>query len=135
MRFMVIVKASERSEAGELPGPELLARMGAFNEELVKAGIMLAADGLHPSSKGARISFAGPKPVVTDGPFSETKELVGGFWIVQARSKEEIVAWMSRAPFQDGEEIEIREIFEPEDFGAAVLDQTARLREQMAQQA
>jgi hypothetical protein len=135
MRFMVIVKASERSESGQLPSPELLARMGAFNEELVKAGIMLAADGLHPSSKGARISFAGPKPAVTDGPFSETKELVGGFWIVQARSKEEIVAWMSRAPFQDGEEIEIREIFEPEDFGAALLDQTTRLREQMAQQA
>jgi hypothetical protein len=133
MRFMVIVKASERSEAGELPSPELLARMGAFNEELVKAGMMLAAEGLHPTSKGARISFAGPKPVVTDGPFSETKELVGGYWIVQARSKEEIVAWMSRAPFQDGEEIELREIFELEDFGAALLEQTKRVRDQIAQ--
>lgn len=133
MRFMVIVKASERSESGQLPSPEILARMGAFNEELVKAGILLAGEGLQPSSKGARISFAGPKPVVTDGPFAETKELVGGFWILQAKSKEEIVAWISRAPFQDGEQVEIRQIFEMEDFGPATVEQETRLREQIAQ--
>jgi hypothetical protein len=130
---MVIVRASERSESGQLPSPEMLARMGAFNEELVKAGIMLAGEGLQPSSKGARISFAGSKPVVTDGPFAETKELVGGFWILQAKSKEEIVAWISRAPFQDGEQVEIRQIFEMEDFGPAVVEEETRLREQIAQ--
>jgi len=133
MRFIVIVKASERSESGQLPSPEMLARMGAFNEELVKAGIMLAGEGLQPSSKGARISFAGPKPVVTDGPFAETKELVGGFWILQAKSKEEVVAWISRAPFYDGEQVEIRQIFEREDFGQAVAEEETRLREQIAQ--
>jgi hypothetical protein len=130
---MVIVKASERSESGQLPSPEILARMGAFNEELVKAGILLAGEGLQPSSKGARISFAGPKPVVTDGPFAEPKELVGGFWILQAKSKEEIVAWISRAPFQDGEQVEVRQIFEMEDFGPATVEQETRLREQIAQ--
>lgn len=133
MRFMVIVKASERSESGQMPDPEMLARMGAFNEELVKAGILLAGEGLQPSSKGARISFAGAKPVVTDGPFAETKELVGGFWILQAKSKEEIVAWISRAPFRDGEQVEIRQIFEMEDFGAAAVAEETRLREQIAQ--
>jgi len=133
MRFIVIVKASERSESGQLPSPEMLARMGAFNEELVKAGIMLAGEGLQPSSKGARISFGGPKPVVTDGPFAETKELVGGFWILQAKSKEEVVAWISRAPFYDGEQVEIRQIFEREDFGQAVAEEETRLREQIAQ--
>ena len=132
MRFMVIVKASERSESGQMPSPETLARMGAFNEELVKAGILLAGEGLQPSSKGARISFAGSKPVVTDGPFAETKELVGGFWILQGKSKEEIVAWISRAPFQDGEQVEIRQIFEMEDFGPATLEEETRLREQIA---
>jgi hypothetical protein len=134
MRFMVIVKASERSESGQLPSPETLARMGAFNEELVKAGILLAGEGLQPSSKGARISFGGPKPVVTDGPFAETKELVGGFWILQGKSKEEIVAWIARAPFQDGEQVEIRQIFEMEDFGAAAAAAEAPLREQAAGQ-
>jgi hypothetical protein len=132
MRFMVIVKASERSESGQMPSPETLARMGAFNEELVKAGILLAGEGLQPSSKGARISFGGTKPVVTDGPFAETKELVGGFWILQGKSKEEIVAWISRAPFQDGEQVEIRQIFEMEDFGPATLEEETRLREQIA---
>ena len=132
MRFMVIVKASERSESGQMPSSEVLARMGAFNEELVKAGIMLAGEGLQPSSKGARISFGGPKPVVTDGPFAETKELVGGFWILQAKSKEEVVAWISRAPFYDGEQVEIRQIFEMEDFGPATLEEETRLREQIA---
>jgi hypothetical protein len=131
---MVIVKASERSESGQLPSPEILARMGAFNEELVKAGILLAGEGLQPSSKGARISFGGPKPVVTDGPFAETKELVGGFWILQGKSKEEIVAWIARAPFQDGEQVEIRQIFEMEDFGAAAAAAEAPLREQAAGQ-
>jgi hypothetical protein len=129
---MVIVKASERSESGQMPSPEVLARMGAFNEELVKAGILLAGEGLQPSSKGARVSFAGSKPVVTDGPFAETKELVGGFWILQGKSKEEIVAWISRAPFQDGEQVEIRQIFEMEDFGAATVENETRLREQIA---
>ena len=133
MRFMVIVKASERSESGQMPSSEVLARMGAFNEELVKAGILLAGEGLQPSSKGARISFAGSKPVVTDGPFAETKELVGGFWILQGKSKEEIVAWISRSPFQDGEQVEIRQIFEMEDFGAATVENETRLREQIAE--
>jgi hypothetical protein len=129
---MVIVKASERSEAGELPSSEMLARMGAFNEELVRAGVMLAGEGLQPSSKGARISFTGAKPIVTDGPFAETKELVGGFWILQTKSKEEVIEWISRAPFQDGEQVEIRQIFEMEDFGQAVIDQETSLRDQMA---
>jgi hypothetical protein len=133
MRFMVIVKASERSESGQMPSPETLARMGAFNEELVRAGILLAGEGLQPSSKGARISFGGAKPVVTDGPFAETKELVGGFWILQGKSKEEIVAWILRAPFQDGEQVEIRQIFEMEDFGPATVEEETRLREQIAQ--
>ncbi len=132
MRFMVIVKASERSEAGELPSSEMLANMGAFNEELVRAGVMLAGEGLQPSSKGARISFTGAKPIVTDGPFAETKELVGGFWILQTKSKEEVIEWISRAPFQDGEQVEIRQIFEMEDFGQAVIDQETSLRDQMA---
>ncbi len=122
MRFMVIVKASERSESGELPSAEALARMDAFSEEVVKAGgIVLEGAGLQPSSKGKRITFAGPKPFVTDGPFAETKELIAGFCIVQAKSQEEIVAWFSRAPFEDGDQVEIRQIFEPEDFERAVL--------------
>ena len=130
MRFMVIVKATERSEAGQLPSPEELAAMDAFGQEISKAGgIMLEGAGLKPSSKGKRISFAGSKPVVTDGPFAETKELVGGFWILQAKSKEEVVAWISRAPFYDGEQVEIRQIFEPEDFEQAVLGQETRLHE------
>jgi hypothetical protein len=116
MRFMVLVKANEESEAGVLPSTELLTEMGNFNEELSKAGMILAADGLQPSSKGARIKFSGSKPTVTDGPFAETKELVAGFWLLQARSKDEVIAWMSRAPFQDAE-IEIRQVYEAEDFG------------------
>lgn len=116
MRFIVFVKASDRSEAGELPTREEFERMGKFNEELIKAGIMLAGDGLQPTSKGARITFGGERPSVTDGPFTETKELVAGFWILQGRSKDEIVEWMKRAPFEDGS-IEIRQIYEAEDFG------------------
>jgi hypothetical protein len=111
-----MVKATPQSEAGELPTAEMLAPMGAFNKELAEAGIFLAGEGLTPTSAGARISFAGGKPTVIDGPFAESKELVAGFWILQGKSKEEIVAWLSRAPFERGEQIEIRRIYEMEDF-------------------
>lgn len=119
MRFMVIVKASKESEAGEMPSTELLTAMGKYNEELVKAGIMLAGDGLHPSSKGARVQFNGPKRTVTDGPFAETKELIAGFWIWQVRSLDEAIEWVKRCPNpMDGpSEIEIRQIFEADEFG------------------
>ena len=116
MRFMVMVKATKDSEAGALPSQELLTAMMKYNEELVKAGIMLAGDGLQPSSKGARVQFDGAKRTVVDGPFAETKELVAGFWLIQAKSKEEAVEWARRAPFVDGE-IEVRQVFELEDFG------------------
>ncbi len=116
MRFLVLVKATKQSEAGELPTAKELANMGAFNETLVRDGVLLEAEGLQPSSKGARISYAGGKPVVTDGPFAETKELVAGFWLLQARSKEEIIERLSHCPFERGEEIEIRQLFEAEDF-------------------
>jgi hypothetical protein len=116
MRFIVFVKATPESEAGVLPKPEMLAKMGAFNQQLAKAGMMLAGDGLQPTSKGARISYAGAKPVVTDGPFTETKELVAGFWLLQAKSKAEVVEWLLRCPFENGEQIEIRQIYEMEDF-------------------
>ena len=130
MRVLVIVKASKESEAGVMPKQELLAKMGAFNEELVKNGIMLAGEGLKPSSKGKRVKFAkGAKPSVIDGPFTETKELVAGFWIWQVRSMEEAVEWLRRAPFDQGEEVEIRPVFEAEDFGAEF---TPELREQEA---
>jgi hypothetical protein len=121
------VKANEDSEAGKLPPKELFAAMGQFNEQLVKAGVMLAGDGLRPSSKGARIRFDGKKRTVIDGPFTETKELVAGFWIWQVRSMEEAVEWLKRAPFDGGEEVEIRQLHEMEDFGA---DFTPELREQ-----
>jgi hypothetical protein len=118
MRVMVIVKANKESEAGVLPQKELLEEMGKFNEELVKAGIMLAAEGLQASSKGKRVKFGQGKPTVTDGPFTETKELVAGFWLWQVRSMEEAVEWLKRAPFgRYQEEVEIRQIFEAEDFG------------------
>lgn len=126
MRFMILVKASKESEAGALPSHDELARMGAFNEELVKAGVMLAGDGLQASSKGARVKFANGKTTVIDGPFAETKELVAGFWIWQVKSKDEAIAWLRRAPFDDAE-VEIRQVFEPEDFGDAY---TPDLREQ-----
>jgi hypothetical protein len=117
MRFMVIVKASKDSEAGALPDRKILADMGKFNEELVKAGVMLAGEGLQASSKGARVRFQGPgKRTVIDGPFAETKELVAGFWLWQCKSKEEAIEWLKRAPFQEGE-VEIRQVFETEDFG------------------
>jgi hypothetical protein len=115
MRFLVMVKASPESEAGQLPSSEMLLEMGAFNQRLAKDGVILAADGLHPSSKGARIKFTGGKPAVIDGPFTETKELVAGFWILQGKSKDEIVARLSQAPFEHGE-IEIRQIFESEEL-------------------
>src|SRR3984893_4800589 len=120
MRFMVIVKATKDSEAGGLPDPKLLADMGKFNEELVKAGVMLAGEGLQPSSKGARVRFSGSERTVIDGPFAETKELVAGFWLWQVRSKEEAIEWVKRCPNpMEGEaEIEIRQVFEPADFGA-----------------
>ena len=118
MKFMVMVKATKESEAGVMPDEKLLAAMGKYNEELVKAGIMLAGEGLHPSSKGARVRFDGPKRTVIDGPFAETKELVAGFWIWQCKSKEEAIEWLKRAPFDGGTEVEIRQIFEAEDFGA-----------------
>lgn len=127
MRVMVIVKASRESEAGALPSKELLTKMGRFNQELVKAGVMLAADGLRPSSKGKRVKFSGDKHIVTDGPFAETKELIAGFWIWKVRSMDEAVDWLKRAPFDSGAEIEIRQFHEAEDFGPEF---TPELREQ-----
>ncbi|HLQ33241.1 MAG TPA: YciI family protein [Chloroflexota bacterium] len=125
MRFMVIVKANEESESGALPSTEMLAEMGKFNEELVKAGVMLAAEGLHASSKGVRVRFNGGKHTVIDGPFTETKELVAGFWLWQCRSLDEAIEWLKRAPF-DQTEVEIRRVFESEDF--APSDPTGELR-------
>ena len=120
MRFMVMVKATKDSEAGVMPSQELLAAMGKYNEELAKAGIMLAGDGLHPSSKGARVKFSGKNRTVVDGPFAETKELVAGFWIWQVKSKQEAIDWVKRCPnpMPGDSDIEIRQLFEPEDFGA-----------------
>ena len=120
MRFMVMVKATKLSESGALPDQKLLSDMGHFNEELVKAGVMLAGEGLHPSSKGARIRFSGAKRTVIDGPFAETKELVAGFWLWQVKSKEEAIEWVKRCPnpFPGESEIEIRQVYEAEDFGA-----------------
>src|SRR5438128_8036874 len=117
MRFMVIVKANKESEAGVLPSAEILEKMGKFNEELVKAGVMLAGEGLQASSKGARVRFDGDKRTVIDGPFAETKELIAGFWIWKVKSKDEAIEWLKRAPFGGGTEIELRQIFEAEDFG------------------
>ncbi len=135
MRFMVMVKADRNSEAGVLPTKELLTEMGKFNEDLVKAGVMLAGEGLQTSSKGARVRFSGSKKTVIDGPFSETKELIAGFWLWQVRSKEEAIEWLKRAPFEDTE-VEIRQVFEAEDFGAEftpeLREQEERLREKIA---
>ena len=116
MRFVVLVKATAKSEAGELPTREMIEKMGQFNQELTKAGIMLAGEGLRPSAKGARIAFGGERPSVTDGPFAESKELVAGFWILQGRSQEEIVEWLLRAPFMHEAVVEIRQLSEPEGF-------------------
>ena len=127
MRFMVIVKANKDTEAGVMPSEQMLTEMGKYNEELVKAGVMLAGEGLQASSKGARVRFSGKKRTVIDGPFSETKELVAGYWLWQVRSKDEAIEWLKRAPFTDNEEVELRQVFEMEDFGAEF---TPELREQ-----
>ena len=136
MRFMVIVKANQYSEAGVLPSKEILNEMGKYNEELVKAGVMLAAEGLQPSSKGKRVKFSGPKPTVIDGPFAETKELIAGFWLWQAKSMDEAIEWLKRSPFGGGVEIEIRPLHEIEDFGDActpeIKERDQRLRAQLA---
>ncbi|HEY1286761.1 MAG TPA: YciI family protein [Burkholderiales bacterium] len=138
MKFMIMVKATRDSEAGVMPSEKLLAEMGKFNEELVKAGVMLAGEGLHPSSKGARVRFSGAKRSVIDGPFAETKELVAGFWIWQVKSKEEAIEWVKRCPnpMPGDSEIEIRQVFEAEDFGAEftpeLREQEERLRSQIA---
>lgn len=129
MKVMVLVKASPASEAGEMPGTELLTEMGRFNEALVKAGILLAGEGLHPSSRGARVRFDGRQRTVIDGPFGETRELVAGFWLWQVRNLDEAIEWIKRAPFDGGEEIELRPVFEADDFGDAL---TPELREQEA---
>jgi hypothetical protein len=125
MRFMVLVKANKDSEAGMLPDEKMLTAMGKFNEELVKSGVMLAGEGLHASSEGARVRFSGGKRTVIDGPFAETKELVAGFWLWQVRSKEEAIEWLKRAPFEDTE-VEIRQVFESDEFAAS--DPTGELR-------
>jgi hypothetical protein len=124
---MVIVKADSNSEAGVMPSTELLTAMGKFNEEMVKAGVMLAGEGLHPSSKGTRIRYSGKERTVTQGPFSGARDLVAGFWLIQVKSRDEAIEWMKRAPFSGGDEIEIRQVFDTEDFGEAL---TPELREQ-----
>lgn len=137
MRFMVIVKADKDSEAGVMPTEKMLTDMGNFNQQLTDAGVMLAGEGLHPSSKGARVKFAGGKTTVIDGPFAETKELVAGFWLWKVKSKDEAIEWLKRAPF-DGTEVEIRQVFEAEDFGEEFTPearaQEERIREQMEAQ-
>ena len=138
MRFMVLVKATKESEAGVMPGTELLAAMGRYNEDLVKAGVMLAGEGLQPSSKGARVRFNGTRRSVIDGPFAETKELVAGFWLWECRSKEEAIEWAKRCPnpFPDGEsEIEIRQVFEADDFGAEFTPELREQEQRVAEQA
>lgn len=134
MRFMMIVKASPDSEAGVMPRKDLVEAMGRFNEEMAKAGVMLAGEGLHPSSKGARIKFKGGKTTVIDGPFAETKELIAGFWMIQVASKEEAIAWARRVPAPHGEdqegEIELRQVFEVEDFPSDVLSPEEAAKEQ-----
>ena len=136
MRFMILVKANKDSEAGVLPDEKALTAMGKFNEELAKAGVMLAGEGLQASSKGARVRFSGSKRTVIDGPFAETKELIAGFWLWEVKSKAEAIEWLKRAPFDDGVEVEIRQVFEAEDFGAEftpeLREQEERLRAQAA---
>jgi hypothetical protein len=131
MRFMILVKADESSEAGVMPSSEMLTEMGKFNEELVKAGVMLAGEGLHPSSKGMRMRFSGKERTVTDGPFAETKELIAGFWLLQVKSRDEVIEWMKRAPFDGGTEIEIRQVFEAEDFGPELTPEARAAEERM----
>jgi hypothetical protein len=136
MRFMVMVPADRNSEAGVLPDEKIFSAMGKFNEEMVKAGILLAAEGLQPSSKGVKIKYAGGKPVVRDGPFTESKELIAGFWLIQVKSRAEAIDWMKRAPFGGGIEVEIRQVYELEDLGPGMTpelkQQEARTRQQIA---
>ena len=138
MRFMVLVPASPESEAGEMPSTELLEEMTRYNEELAKAGVMLAGEGLHPSSKGARVRFDGSERTVIDGPFTEAKELIAGYWIWECASRDEAIEWVKRAPFGGGIEIELRQVFESDDFGDAMTpelrESEARMREQTARQ-
>jgi hypothetical protein len=134
MRCMVIVKASKESEAGILPSTEILTAMGKYNEELVKAGVMLAAEGLQASSKGKRVTFSGSKPTVIDGPFAESKELIAGFWLWQVRSMDEAVEWLKRSPFGGGTEVEIRPVFETEDFGAQLTPELREREERLRKQ-
>ena len=139
MKFMIIVKASPESEAGKMPSEAMLTAMGKYNEELVKAGVMLAGEGLHPSSRGVRVHFSGDKRTVTDGPFSETKELIAGFWLIQVKSREEAIEWVKRCPnpMESDSDIEIRQVFDAEDFGAEftpeLREQEERLRRQIAE--
>jgi hypothetical protein len=136
MRVMVIVKADKNSEAGVMPSREILTAMGKYNEELVKAGVMLAGEGLHPTSKGKRVRFSGGKHTITDGPFAESKELIAGFWLWQVRSMDEAIEWLKRSPFDWGTELEVRQVFETDDFGAELTPelraQEERLRKQTA---
>ena len=136
MRFMVIIKANSASEAGAMPSERLLTEMGKYNEELVKAGVLLAGEGLHPSSRGARVRFSGAKRTVVDGPFQETKELIAGFWLFEVKSKEEAIEWVKRCPNpMEGEsEIEIRQVFEPNDFGEAMTPELREAERRMAEQ-
>jgi hypothetical protein len=138
MRFMVIVKANKDSEAGVMPSTELLTAMGEFNEEMVKAGVMQAGEGLHPTSRGARVKYSGGQSAVSHGPFGLTNDLVSGFWIIQTKSLEEAIDWMKRAPFDGGAEVEIRRVFAAEDFGEALTpelrDQETRLRAEAAKE-
>ncbi len=136
MRFMVIVKANKESEAGVMPSTEMLTAMGKFNEEMVKEGVMLAGEGLHPTSKAARIKYSGKAPSVSHGPFAVTSDLIAGFWLIQVKSRDEAIEWMKRAPFDGGSQIEIRQVFDTEDFGEALTpelrEQEERLRAQVA---
>ena len=135
MRFMVMVKATKESEAGVMPSEQLLTEMGQYNEELVKAGVLLAGEGLHPSSKGVRVRFSGKERTVIDGPFAETKELVAGFWLMQVRSKDEVIEWVRRCPnpFEGESEIEIRQVFEADDFGEALTPELRAQEERLRQ--
>ena len=136
MRFMVLVKATQSSEAGVLPDEKILTEMGKYNEELVQAGVLLAAEGLQPSSKGARVKFSGSNRTVIDGPFAETKELIAGFWLIQVKSKEEAIEWVKRCPnpFEGESEIEIRQVFEASDFGAEFTPELREAEERMREQ-
>ena len=134
MRFMIVVKADKDSEAGVLPSEKLLTEMGKYNEELGKAGALLGMEGLHPSSKGARVKFSGKKRSVIDGPFTESKELIAGFWLIQVKSKAEAIEWVKRVPFEGGE-IEIRQVFEAEDFGAEFTPELRKQEERLVAQA